>query len=332
MKALVLTGPGKIEISEMPKPILGPGQVLIRIKSATLNRRDQWIREGKYPEIKFGVILGSDGCGVVEEVYDEVNRPWVGHEVVINPNNDWGDNPEVQSGRYSILGMPKHGTFADYIAVNVDRIQHKPSHLDHRQAAALPLGGLTSYRALFRKGGLREGQNVLISGFGGGVAQVAFLFAVAAGANVYVNTSSEEKLEKAIKLGAKGGYNYKKENTFRDLWKTKGGFDLILDSAGGDSINAFIKILKPSGKLVFYGASTGLPSSGLDLYRMFWRQLSLQGSTMGNDEEFIHMVQFVSKHKIMPLVDSIRPFEKIISGFDDIGGTKRVGKIVVELG
>ena len=331
MKALVLSSPGKIEIRDMPKPIVGPGQVLVKIKSATLNRRDQWIREGKYPEIKFGVILGSDGCGIVEEVSDEVNRPWVGQEVVINPNNDWGDNPEVQSGRYSILGMPTHGTFAEYIAVNADRIQHKPTHLDHRQAAALPLGGLTSYRALFRKGGLREGQNVLISGFGGGVAQLAFLFALAAGANVYVNTSSEMKLEKAIKLGAKGGYNYKKENTFRDLWRTKGGFDLILDSAGGESINAFIKILKPSGKLVFYGASTGLPT-GLDLYRMFWKQLSLQGSTMGNDEEFVHMLQFVSKHKIMPLVDSIRPFEKIITAFDDIGGTKRVGKIVVEMG
>lgn len=331
MKALVLSGPGRLELKEMPKPDIGPGQVLVKIKSATLNRRDQWIREGKYPHITFGVIMGSDGCGVVEEVYDEINRPWVGKEVVINPNNHWGDDPEVQSGRYSILGMPVHGTFAEYIAVGVDRIQMKPAHLDHRQAATLPLGGLTSYRALFRKGELRAGQNVLVSGFGGGVAQLAFLFALAAGANVYVNTSSEEKLEKAIKLGAKGGYNYKKENTFRDLWKTKGGFDLILDSAGGDNINAFIKILKPSGKLVFYGASTGLPS-GLDLYRMFWRQLSLRGTTMGNDEEFIHMLQFVTKHKIIPMVDSIRPFDKIISAFEDIGGTKRVGKIVVEIG
>jgi NADPH:quinone reductase-like Zn-dependent oxidoreductase len=194
----------------------------------------------------------------------------------------------------------------------------------------LPLGGLTIYRALFRKGRLKSGENVLISGFGGGVAQMGFLFALAAGANVYVNTSSEEKIDKAIKLGAKGGFNYKKENTFKDLWKTKGGFDLILDSAGGDQINAFIKILKPAGRLVFYGASTGVPS-GLDLYRMFWKQLSIMGTTMGNDEEFVHMLQFVTKNKIMPLIDSIRPFDKIISAFDDIGASKRVGKIVVEL-
>jgi len=94
MKALVLASAGKLQIKDMPKPVLASGQVLIKIKSATLNRRDQWIREGKYPDIKFGVILGSDGCGVVEEVFDEVNRPWVGKEVVINPNNDWGDDLE----------------------------------------------------------------------------------------------------------------------------------------------------------------------------------------------------------------------------------------------
>lgn len=330
MRALVLTGPGKIEIKEMPKPVLGPGMVMVKLKSATLNRRDQWIREGQYPHIQYGVILGSDGCGVVEEVHDEVNQPWVGQEVVINPNIGWGPNPEVQSGDYKILGMPVHGTFAEYIAVPIDRIQHKPVHLDHRQAAALPLGGLTSYRALFRRGGLQPGHNVLISGFGGGVAQLAFLFAMAAGANVYVNTSSEEKLEKAIKLGAKGGYNYKKENTFKDLWKTRGGFDLILDSSGGDQVNAFIKVLKPAGKLVFYGATAGLPK-GIDLYRMFWKQLALLGSTMGNDEEFVHMLNFVGKHKILPLIDSIRPFDKIISAFDDIGQSRRVGKIVVEI-
>lgn len=330
MKALVLLSPGKIEIVDVARPVLTAGKALVRLQSVTLNRRDQWILEGKYPHIRFGAILGSDGCGVVEEVFDEINQPWVGQEVVINPNVNWGPDPEVQSRNYTILGMPENGTFAEYIAVNVDRLQHKPSHLDHRQAAALPLGGLTSYRALFRKGLLRSGQNVLISGFGGGVAQLAFQFALAAGANVYVNTSSETKLQKALKLGAKGGYNYKRENAFKDLWKTKGGFDLILDSAGGEQVNAFIKILKPSGRLVFYGASAGLPS-GLDLYRMFWRQLALLGSTMGNDEEFVQMLQFVAKHNIHPQIDSIRPFSKIITAFNDIGATNRVGKIVLEM-
>jgi NADPH:quinone reductase-like Zn-dependent oxidoreductase len=226
--------------------------------------------------------------------------------------------------------MPVDGTFAEYAVVPIDRLHHKPFHLDFLQASALPMGGLTAFRALFRKGELKGGQNVLISGFGGGVAQFAFLFAKAAGANVYVTSGSTDKLEKALKLGAKGAYNYKKESTYPDLWKTKGGFDLVIDSAGGDQINNFIKILKPKGRIVFYGATNGLPAK-LDMYRMFWNQLSLLGSTMGNDHEFSEMLSFVSKHQIRPLIDSIRPFSKIADSFPDITKPNKVGKIVFQI-
>ncbi|MBL7877112.1 MAG: zinc-binding dehydrogenase, partial [Cyclobacteriaceae bacterium] len=249
---------------------------------------------------------------------------------VINPNIDWGSDLEVQSARYTILGMPTDGTFAEYVVVPIDRLHHKPFHLDFLQAAVLPLGGLTAFRALFRRGELRSGQNVLISGFGGGVAQFAFLFAQAAGANVYVSSGSDEKIEKALKLGARGAYNYKKQATYPDLWKTKGGFDLVIDSAGGDQINGFIKVLKPRGKIVFYGATNGLPSK-LDLYRMFWNQLSLLGTTMGSDHEFSEMLTFVSKHQLRPLIDSIRPFSKIAESFPDITKSNKVGKIVFQI-
>lgn len=330
MKALVLTGPGTIELKDINKPAPAKGQALVRIKAAALNRRDDWIREGKYPNIRFGVVMGSDGAGVVEAVGDEVDQPWIGQEVVINPNIDWGPDLEVQSARYTILGMPMNGTFAEYALVSIDRLHHKPFHLDFLQASALPMGGLTAFRALFRKGELKAGQNVLISGFGGGVAQFAFLFAKAVGANVYVTSGSSEKLEKALKLGAKGAYNYKRETTFPDLWKTKGGFDLVIDSAGGDQINNFIKILRPKGRIVFYGATNGLPAK-LDLYRMFWNQLSLVGSTMGNDHEFGEMLSFVGKNQIRPLIDSIRPFSKIADSFPDITKPNKVGKIVFQI-
>jgi len=330
MKALILSGPGTIEFKEVPTPTPGNGQALIKMKATALNRRDDWIREGKYPNIRFGVIMGSDGSGIVEAVGNEADHPWVGQEVVINPNIDWGPDLDVQSGKYTILGMPVDGTFAEYAVVPIDRLHHKPFHLDFLQASALPMGGLTAFRALFRKGELKGGQNVLISGFGGGVAQFAFLFAKAAGANVYVTSGSTDKLEKALKLGAKGAYNYKKESTYPDLWKTKGGFDLVIDSAGGDQINNFIKILKPKGRIVFYGATNGLPAK-LDMYRMFWNQLSLLGSTMGNDHEFSEMLSFVSKHQIRPLIDSIRPFSKIADSFPDITKPNKVGKIVFQI-
>ena len=330
MKALVLVASGQIELAEVPKPALSEGKALVKIKAVALNRRDDWIREGKYPGIKFGVTMGSDGAGVVEEVADEVNQDRVGQEVVINPNIDWGPDAEVQSKNYTILGMPVNGTFAEYIVVNIDRLQHKPFHLDFLQAATLPLGGLTAFRALFRRGLLRAGQNVLISGFGGGVAQFAFLFAKAAGANVYITSGSDEKIARALKMGAKGAYNYKKESNYTDLWKTKGGFDLIIDSAGGDQVNNFIKVLKPFGKIVFYGATNGI-ASRVDLYRMFWHQLALQGTTMGNDHEFNEMLTFVSKHQIRPLIDSIRPFSKIAESFSDITKPNKVGKIVFQV-
>ncbi|MFZ5971755.1 MAG: zinc-binding dehydrogenase [Bacteroidota bacterium] len=330
MKALVLASPGNIELRELPVPVPTPGKALVKIKAASLNRRDEWIREGKYPNIKFGVTMGSDGAGVVEAVGDEKDQPWVGQEVVINPNIDWGPDPEVQSGKYTILGMPIDGTFAEYALVNVDRLQHKPFHLDFLQAATLPLGALTAFRALFRRGGLRAGHNILISGFGGGVAQFAFLFAQAAGANVYVTSGSDEKVEKAMKMGARGAYNYKKESTYTDLWKTKGGFDVVIDSAGGDQINNFIKVLRPHGRIVFYGATNGLPGK-VDLYRMFWNQLSLVGTTMGNDHEFNEMLAFVSKHQIRPMVDSIRPFDRIVQSFPDITRSNKVGKIVFQI-
>lgn len=330
MKALILSGPGQIELKEIPKPDLATGKALVKMKAVALNRRDDWIREGKYPRIKYGVTLGSDGSGVVEDVFDDIHKPWVGQEVVINPNIDWGHDPEVQSHNYTILGMPVDGTFSEYILVNVDRLHHKPFHLDFLQAATLPLGGLTAYRALFKRGGLRSGMNVLISGFGGGVAQFAFLFAQAAGASVYITSGSNEKIEKALKMGAVGAFNYKTQNNYEDLWKTKGGFNLIIDSAGGDQLNNYIKILRPHGRIVFYGATNGLPGK-VDLYRMFWNQLTLQGTTMGNDSEFNEMLSFVSKHKVRPVVDSIRPFSKMVESFQDITKPNKVGKIVFQI-
>ncbi len=329
MRALVLVGPGQIALQELPKPEPGPGKILVRMRAASMNRRDEWIKEGKYPNIRYGGILGSDGSGVVDSVGDESDKDWIGKEVVINPNINWGPNPDAQSKNYSILGMPVNGTFAEYCLVDRDRVQPKPPHLDILHAAAIPLGGLTAYRALFRQGKLQAGQNVLVSGFGGGVAQFCFLFAQAAGANVYVTSGSDAKIARALKMGAKGAYNYKKENTYSDLWKTRGGFDLIIDSAGGDNINNFIKILKPYGKIVFYGATNGMASK-VDLYKMFWNHLTLQGTTMGNDQEFIDMLAFVAKHQIRPIVDSIRPFSKLSESFADILLPDKVGKIVFQ--
>ena len=328
MKALQLTAPGTIAILEVQQPELSTGKVLVKMSAGALNRRDQWIREGKYPNIKTHITLGSDGSGEVVEANDSENEHWVGKKVIINPNVDWGDNPAVQSAEYSVLGMPGHGTFAEYMAVDVDRLVEQPAHLTDEEAAALPLGGLTAFRAIMKHGALTKNDNVLISGFGGGVAQFAFQFGVAAGANVYVTSGSPDKIATAIEMGAKQGFNYKDEEWAKAAQQATGGFDVVIDSAGGDQINTFVKMMRPAGRIVFYGATNGLPSK-IDMYRMFWNQITLQGSTMGNDDEFVEMVDFVNKHKLKPVVDSVRSFDDIVAAFDQMREGNRIGKLVV---
>jgi zinc-binding alcohol dehydrogenase/oxidoreductase len=318
MKAIIIADQEEpIQLLDKEVPAPGKGEVLVKLMAAALNRRDQWIREGMYPGIVKGTTIGSDGAGVVVEVGEGITNELVGMEAVINPNIGWGDNPAVQATDYSILGMPSDGTFAECVVVAADRLHEKPKHLSWQEAAALPLGGLTAYRALFHHGALEPGKKVLISGVGGGVAQFAFQFAEAIGAEVYVTSGQDLKIEESIKRGAKTGFNYKLEGWQSKALETSGGFDLVIDSAGGDQLNSFIKIMRPAGRIVFYGATHGMPSK-LDVFRMFWNQISLQGSTMGNDEEFAEMLQLVSKQKIKPVIDSVYPLEDAIAALDRI--------------
>ena len=327
MKALVLTEPKKIEITTKAVPAIEPDTVLVKLKAAALNHRDQWIREGKYPGIQQGVTLGSDGGGVVEQVGKEVSSWQPGDEVIINPNINWGEG-DVQASDYTILGMPTDGTLAEYIAVKADRLVAKPMHLNWAEAAALPLGGLTAYRAVFTQGALKKDQKVLINGIGGGVAQWAFKLALAAGARVWVTSSQSEKIAEAVRQGADGGFNYKQENWAKEAGKEVKGFDLVIDSAGGDGLNALIDAMCPGGTIVFYGATTGVPKN-LNLHKIFWQQIRLQGSTMGSDKEFREMVNFVNEHKIRPIIEDPIPFESVKHAFDQMKEGAQFGKLVV---
>jgi len=327
MKALIIDENG-LNVREVPQPEPGEGQVLIKIAAAALNRRDQWIREGLYPKIELPVLPGSDGCGTVVAA-DAAGQAWLGKRVIINPNNDWGDNPKVQKREYHILGMPTKGTLAEYIAVKADRLKEAPAHLTDEEAAALPLGGLTAYNAIVNKGELAKGKKVLISGVGGGVAQFAFQFALAAGAAVWVTTGKETVLNRCLELGAQGGASYKDPQAVKALAKGNGGFDIIIDSAGGDGLDLLLSTLAPAGKLVLYGATKGLPSS-LNLRNIFWNQLSLLGSTMGSDIDFDNMVNFVAQHQIKPIIDQVFTLDNGIEAFDHMKAENHFGKIVVK--
>ena len=328
MQALVVNKNNVLKLSDLPDPQVNENEVRVKLKAAALNKRDHWISIGKYPNIKNGVALGSDGAGVIDQLGDGVSKTWLDKAVIINPNRDWGDNLTVQGPEYNILGMPTNGTLAEYVVVNIDRIVEMPNHLNFDEAASLPLAGLTAYRACFHHGLLDSSKKILISGFGGGVAHFAFLFARAVGAEVSITSSRENNLQKAKELGSKSGFNYQNDDWIQEASMHDGGYDLIIDSAGGDQFNNLIKILNPGGKIVFYGASNGLPTS-LDLYRLFWKQGTIQGSTMGNDAEFKDMVKFIELHKITPFISQRYPFAQATNAIKQLGSTGSPGKTII---
>ncbi len=330
MKGIVLQRDqaAKIQLLDLPKPVCGPGEVLIKIKAAALNHRDEWCRKGLYPNLKDGVILGSDGAGSVEEVGAGVNSSLVGQEVLINPAKNWGTNQKAQSREFEILGMPSNGTLAEYIAVPADRIHEKPKHLSWEEAAALPLAGLTAYRALVVKGQVQAGDQVLVTGIGGGVAQFAAQFALALGAKVFVSSSDPEKIAQAIAQGASMGFNYTEANWSAAALQQTGGMDLVIDGASGDTLPHLMEVCKPGSRIVFYGATRGNPGH-LEARKLFWNQLQLIGTTMGTDTDFLHMLQLVEKFKIKPVVDQCYPFSKAEEAFDRMKQGKQFGKITL---
>lgn len=329
MKALVLRETG-LKVEEIDQPACAPGEALVKLRFAALNHRDQWIREGLYAGIRHPAVLGSDGMGTVAAVGSSTEEHWVGRKVVINPNINWGNSQAHQDmSSYQILGMPSQGTLAEYVKVKLDRLHEMPAHLLFQEAAALPLAGLTAFNALFNKGSVSKGMNVLISGVGGGVAQMAFQFALAAKAEVWVTSSKEAVISACRSMGAAGGANYLLPDFHKQLRAESGGFDCIIDSAGGDGMNDLLSALMPGGRYVFFGATRGLPSA-LNMRMIFWKHLSLLGTTMGSDKDFRDMLDFVSKHRIHPLIDRVFTLEEAPEAFDRMKEGLQFGKIVVE--
>ena len=331
MRAAVLYGVGeKLRVEQVPDPVAGPGEAVVKIGAAALNRRDVWIRKGQYAGLKFPIILGSDGAGVVESVGDGVHSSWIGREVIIDAALDFGDSPSAQAGKFRILGLPDDGTFAEKVKVPAANLYKKPDWLSIEEAAAVPLAALTAYRAVCTRAGLKPGEKLLVTGAGGGAAVFALQIGVAAGADVYVTSGSEAKIQKATELGAKGGANYRDEKWDADLKALAGGFDVIVDSAGGEGFSKLIELAKPGGRIVFFGATAGDPP-GLNMRRVFWKQLSLLGTTMGSPNDFKGMLELFETHKIKPVVDSVFDLERADEALDRMASSGQMGKIVLRV-
>lgn len=330
MKAIVLEGIKKpLTWMDVPTPEPGPDEALVRIRAAAFNRRDWWIQQGLYAGLKFPIILGSDGAGTVERVGAAANEEWLGREVIINPCIAWGESEAFQQRSFHILGLPQDGTFGEYVRVPVANLHGKPSHLSFEEAAALPLGGLTAYRALFSRAALKPGEKVLVTGAGGGVATFAIQWAVHTGASVYVTSSSADKIDRAMALGAKGGVRYTDTEWVSQLQDQVGGFDVILDSALGDGFAHYLDLANPGGRIVFFGGTAGdIPS--LNGRKIFWKQLSLLGTTMGSPADFSGMLALVEAQQIRPVIDSVSPLEDAEKTLRKMDASSQFGKIVLK--
>lgn len=329
MKALVLEGINQEFIyKDVQKPVLETGEALVKVKAASFNRRDFWIKKGQYAGLKFPIILGSDGAGIVSEVKDETDKYWIGKEVIINPSLLWGDHEEFQSKAFNILGLPKDGTFAEYVKVPVSSLYEKPYYLSFSEAAAIPLAGLTAYRALFTKAKLKKGENVLIVGAGAGTSTFAILWAVAAGANVYVTSGNADKIEAAKRLGAIDGVIYKEDDWDQQLLQKVNGFDVIIDSALGEGFAKHLNYVNPGARIVFFGGTAGnLPA--LNGRIIFWKQVQILGTTMGSPNDFNNLLKFIEEHQIHPIVDSVYHLEDGNDAMELLENSDQFGKIVL---
>ena len=317
-------------VTEVPDPQPAAGEVIVAVKAAALNHRDVWIKSGLYAGLKWPCLPGSDGAGQVVALGEGVDLTWRGQDVIINPCFSWGDREDAQAPDFTILGLPRPGTLAERVAVPVAQLERKPAHLTWQEAAALPLGGLTAYRAVFARAKLRAGERVLVSGIGGGVATLALQFAVAAGARAWVTSSSPDKIARAVTLGAEGGFDYRDEQWAAKAVKAGGTFDVVVDSAGGDGFARLLDVASPGGRLVIYGATRG--DGVLPMRKVFWRQLAVLGSTMGSPADWMAMVRFVAEKRIRPVVGDEFPLERAAEAFARMERGEQFGKIVVTVG
>jgi NADPH:quinone reductase-like Zn-dependent oxidoreductase len=340
VKAIVIHEHGgidKLKFEDVPKPEISSKEVLIEVKAASLNHLDIWVRQGiPGAKLAFPHILGSDGAGIVAEVSEEVKTVKKGDKVLLNPGISCGNcewclkEEQSECSTFHLLGEHINGTFAEFVKAPEGNVHPIPEHLTFSEAAAFPLVFLTAWRLLITKAKIKPGEVILILGIGGGVASAALQIAKSTGLKAIVTSSSSEKLKKAKGFGADEIINYSNQDfagEVRSLTDKK-GVDVVLDNVGAKTWQESLKSLKKGGRLVTCGATTG-PNPPEDIQRIFWNQLTIFGSTMGNRREFKEVLQFMDSTKIKPVIDKVFPLEKGADAQKYMEEGKQFGKIVL---
>lgn len=307
---------------ELPDPEPGPGEVCVDLVAAALNRRDWWIRRGG--KVSLPQVLGSDGAGIVSAVGTGVEGVAAGDEVVINPGLDWGEDEEAPGPSFRILGVPDQGTYAERVVVAAHQVRPRPRGLTWAESAALPLAGLTAWRATVTHAQAEPGRTILVPGAGGGVATFVIQIARELGARVLVTTSSEEKLERARALGAEGGALY----TDPEWPERIGPVDAVVDSVGAACWPGALSCLKRGGRLVNFADTTG-DRGEVDITRLYFEYQRIQGTTMGSPREFDALLAHVAGASWRPVVDAVFPLADAAGAHERLDAPDRFGKVVL---
>jgi zinc-binding alcohol dehydrogenase/oxidoreductase len=322
-------GPEEFRVEQVDDPRPGPGEILISVRRAAFNRRDVFISQGLYPGIVMPCIPGSDGLGTVAAHGEGVTGPPAGTRVVIDPTLGWGSNERIWLRDAQVLGMPHQGTMAEYLAVPAQNVHPAPASLDDTEAAAMPLGGVTAYRALVTRGGCTKDDVVLLPGIGSGVQTFALLFAKKLGAKVIVTSSSNEKLARATELGADVAINYAtSERWDKDVAAIDGGPSLIVDSVGGETFAKALNVARYGARVVTYGGTTG--DAKIRPFSVFWKQLDIMGSSMGSPRDFSAMLAMWDG-SIRPVVDSVFGLDDVVDAARKVNSGDQFGKVVLAL-
>jgi zinc-binding alcohol dehydrogenase/oxidoreductase len=307
-------GPDVLRYEDAPDPEPRAGDVLVELRAASLNHLDVWIRKG-LPSVPKPRILGADGAGVIAGT-DE--------RVVINPGI-------MDGGRPHIVGETMDGTHAELIAIPRDYVHPIPDGLSFEEAAAFPLVFETAYRMLVTRARLEEGEWALIWGIGGGVATAALAIAKAVGANVVVTSSSDEKLERARELGADATVNHESGDVVATVKEvTGGGAHVVVDDVGEATWKRTLDAVRPEGRVVVCGATTG-PNPPAALHRVWWKQLSILGSTMGTPDDFRGAYDLIAAGKARPVVDRVFPLADARAAHERLEAGRQLGKIVLSI-
>jgi zinc-binding alcohol dehydrogenase/oxidoreductase len=313
-------GPEVLRYEDAPDPVPGRGQVLIALRAASLNHLDVWVRKG-LPSVPKPRILGADGAGVVVSG----DGFTAGDRVVINPGLDHGD------GRITVVGEHTDGTHAELIAVPTSQVYPLPDELDFEAAAAFPLVFETAYRMLGTKAHVQEGEWVLVWGIGGGVASASLAIAKALGARVIVTSASPEKLERARALGADATFNHETDDVPAGVKEvTAGGAHVVVDSVGEATWKRSLDSARAGGRVCVCGATTG-PNPPANLHRIWWKQLTIYGSTMGSRDDFEAVYDLVKSGRAMPVVDEVFPLSEAAAAHERLEAGEQLGKIILRV-